>query len=100
MIKVRLLQQLPIYIIELDLCSLTERDVTQIFPLSLYKLLALNDQAQQFSTELDGIRMCHGCGKKAASLQRCLRRERREEERDSYEDNISLSGPSYVSHWK
>jgi hypothetical protein len=43
MIKVILLQQLPIYIIELDSCSLTERDITQIFPLSLYKLLALND---------------------------------------------------------
>ncbi|KAF4629215.1 hypothetical protein G7Y89_g8932 [Cudoniella acicularis] len=43
----------------------------KIFPLSLHKLLALNDQVQQFSTELDGIRMCHGCGKKAASLQRC-----------------------------
>jgi hypothetical protein len=71
MIKVRLPQQLPIYIIELDSCSLTERDVTQIFPLSLHKLLALNDQVQQFSIELDGIRMCHGCGKKAASLQRC-----------------------------
>jgi hypothetical protein len=46
MIKVRLPQQLPIYIIELDSCSLTERD-TQIFPLSLHKLLALNDQVQQ-----------------------------------------------------
>ncbi|KAI1419748.1 hypothetical protein F5Y12DRAFT_720345 [Xylaria sp. FL1777] len=43
----------------------------KIFPLSLDKLLALSDQFQQFSTELDGIRMCHGCGKKAASLQRC-----------------------------
>ncbi|CZR64408.1 uncharacterized protein PAC_14306 [Phialocephala subalpina] len=43
----------------------------KIFPLSLHKLLVLNDQVQQFSTELDGIRMCHGCGKKAKSLQRC-----------------------------
>ncbi|KAI1739551.1 heterokaryon incompatibility protein-domain-containing protein [Xylaria scruposa] len=43
----------------------------KIFPLPLHKLLALSDQFQQFSTELDGIRMCHGCGKKAASLQRC-----------------------------
>ncbi|KAI0914716.1 heterokaryon incompatibility protein-domain-containing protein [Ustulina deusta] len=43
----------------------------KIFPLPLDKLLALSDQFQQFSTELDGIRMCHGCGKKAASLQRC-----------------------------
>jgi hypothetical protein len=69
MIKVP--QQLPIYIIKLDACSLTKRDVTQIFPLSLHKLLALNDQIQQFSAELDGARMCHGCGKKAASLQQC-----------------------------
>ena len=44
MIKVP--QQLPIYIIKLDSCSLTERGVTQIFPLSLHKLLALNDQVQ------------------------------------------------------
>ncbi|KAI0183607.1 hypothetical protein EV127DRAFT_457403 [Xylaria flabelliformis] len=43
----------------------------KIFPLPLHKLLALNDQFQQFSTEHDGIRMCHGCGKKAASLKRC-----------------------------
>ncbi|MCJ1382121.1 hypothetical protein MMC17_005233 [Xylographa soralifera] len=43
----------------------------KIFPLALHKLLALKDQVQQFSTELDGIRTCHGCGKKAASLQRC-----------------------------
>ncbi len=69
MIKVP--QQLPIYIIKLDLCSLTERDITQIFPMSLHELLALNDQVQQFSIELDGIRLCHGCGRKAASLKRC-----------------------------
>lgn len=69
MIKVP--QKLPIYTIKLDLCSLTERDVTQIFPLSLHELLALNNQVQQFSIELDGIRMCHGCGRKAASLKRC-----------------------------
>jgi hypothetical protein len=67
MIKV---PQLPIYIIKLDSCSLTERDVTQIFPLSLHELLALNDQVQQFSIELDSIRMCYRCGKKAASLKR------------------------------
>ena len=69
MIKVP--QQLPIYVIKLDLCSLTERDATQIFPLSLHELLALNDQVQQFSIELDGIRTCHGCGRKAAFLKRC-----------------------------
>ncbi|KAE9367579.1 SET domain-containing protein [Stipitochalara longipes BDJ] len=43
----------------------------KIFPLSLHMLMALNDRVQQFSAELNGIRMCHGCGKKAASLQRC-----------------------------
>ena len=69
MIKVG--QQLPIYIVKLDSFSLTEHNVTQIFPLSLHELLALNDQVQQFSTELDGIRTCHGCGRKAASLKRC-----------------------------
>ena len=69
MIKVP--QKLPIYIIKLDLCSLTERDITQIFPISLHELLVLNDQVQKFSVELDGIRLCHGCGRKAASLKRC-----------------------------
>ncbi|MCJ1269911.1 hypothetical protein MMC22_009804 [Lobaria immixta] len=64
-------QQLPIFVIKLDLCLLTERNATQIFPLSLHELLALNDQVQQFSTEVDRIRMCHGCGRKAASLKRC-----------------------------
>ncbi|PMD33565.1 SET domain-containing protein [Hyaloscypha variabilis F] len=48
-------------------------EMIKIFPLSLDKLLALNDQVHQFSTELDGMRMCHGCGKKAASLQRCAK---------------------------
>ncbi|KAH6637398.1 hypothetical protein C7974DRAFT_140533 [Boeremia exigua] len=43
----------------------------KIFPLSLDKLLALNDQVQQFSAEIGGMRICHGCGKRAASLQRC-----------------------------
>jgi len=41
---IKVLQQLPIYIIKLNAYSLTKRNVTQIFPLSLYKLLALNDQ--------------------------------------------------------
>ncbi|KAK2053463.1 hypothetical protein LY76DRAFT_274506 [Colletotrichum caudatum] len=43
----------------------------KIFPLSLNKMLALNDQIQQFSTEINGMRICHGCGEKAAFLQRC-----------------------------
>ncbi|PMD28000.1 hypothetical protein NA56DRAFT_560672 [Hyaloscypha hepaticicola] len=45
----------------------------KIFPLSLHKLLALNDRVQQFSTEFDGMRVCHGCGKKAASLLKCVK---------------------------
>ena len=69
MIKVP--QKLPIYVIKLGSCSLIERGATQIFPLSLHELLAMNDQVQQYSIELDGIRMCHGCGRKAASLKRC-----------------------------
>ena len=71
MIKVRLPQQLLIYMIELDSCSLIKCDVTQIFSPLLHKLLALNDQVQQFLTELDDIKMCHRCSKKAASMQRC-----------------------------
>jgi len=43
----------------------------KIFPVSLHNLLALSDQVQQFSTEFDGLRICHGCGKKAASLKKC-----------------------------
>lgn len=43
----------------------------QIFPVSLSKLLDLSDQVQQFSTQVNGLRTCHGCGKKAASLNRC-----------------------------
>jgi len=45
----------------------------KIFPLSLKELLALSDQVQQFSTKLDGLRKCHGCGKKvpAASVKHC-----------------------------
>jgi hypothetical protein len=48
-------------------------NVTQVFPLSLHELLALNDQVQQFSTKLDGIGTCHGCGRKSASLKQCGR---------------------------
>jgi hypothetical protein len=34
-------------------------------------LLALSDDVQKFSVEFAGLRTCHGCGKKAASLQKC-----------------------------
>lgn len=56
---------------QFDTYLLTECYVTQIFPVSLHNLLALSDQVQQFSAEFDGLRICHGCGKKAASLNRC-----------------------------
>jgi hypothetical protein len=65
---IKVLQQLPFYTIGPDSFPLTRH---QIFPLSLHKLLALNDLVQQFSIEHDGIRTCHGCGKKEASLKRC-----------------------------
>ncbi|KAF2727774.1 SET domain-containing protein [Polyplosphaeria fusca] len=43
----------------------------KIFPVSLKKLLDLSDQIRRFSTDIDGIRMCHGCSKKSPSLKRC-----------------------------
>ncbi|KAF7955658.1 hypothetical protein EAE96_004584 [Botrytis aclada] len=45
----------------------------KIFPLSLEELFALNDQIQVFSTETNGLRMCHGCQIKSASLAPCKR---------------------------
>lgn len=59
--------------IKFDSHLLTERDVVQIFPVPLRNLLAINDLIQQFSIEIDGLRTCHGCSKKAASLQRCAK---------------------------
>jgi hypothetical protein len=50
---------------------LTSSAITQVFPISLAKLLELSDRVQQFSSEEDGVRTCHGCSKKAASLNRC-----------------------------
>ncbi|TGO32312.1 hypothetical protein BHYA_0329g00040 [Botrytis hyacinthi] len=43
----------------------------KIFRLSLKELFALNDQVQVFSTEANGLRMCHGCQNKSASLFKC-----------------------------
>ncbi|KAF1842000.1 uncharacterized protein K460DRAFT_370009 [Cucurbitaria berberidis CBS 394.84] len=43
----------------------------KIFPVSLKKLFGLNEQVQRFSPGIDGIKTCHGCGKKAASLNGC-----------------------------
>ncbi|KAF2465698.1 SET domain-containing protein [Lindgomyces ingoldianus] len=51
--------------------GLGDPQMLKIFPVSLKKLLELNDQVQKFSTKVDGIRTCHGCSKKAASLNRC-----------------------------
>ncbi|KAF2682896.1 hypothetical protein K458DRAFT_443613 [Lentithecium fluviatile CBS 122367] len=45
-------------------------EMMKIFPVSLDKLQKLSDQVQKFSTELDGLRTCHGCGKKEAFLKR------------------------------
>ncbi|KAF2807047.1 SET domain-containing protein [Mytilinidion resinicola] len=43
----------------------------KIFPLSLDRLQNLSENVQKFSTELDGVRICHGCGKKGTSLKQC-----------------------------
>ncbi|KAI1357914.1 hypothetical protein F5Y08DRAFT_333530 [Xylaria arbuscula] len=48
-----------------------EPRLIKIFPISLRNLLAFNDRIQHFSTVRDRMRTCHGCGKKAVSLQRC-----------------------------
>ncbi|KAK7888373.1 hypothetical protein LTR67_008719 [Exophiala xenobiotica] len=45
----------------------------KIFPLSLSELLELSDRVQQFSTEMNGTKTCHGCGNRAASLKKCAR---------------------------
>jgi hypothetical protein len=47
--------------------------IPQIFPLSLNTLLSLSDRVQKFSTDVNGIRPCHGCDKQAASLMKCAR---------------------------
>jgi hypothetical protein len=52
---------------------LTYFNVTKTFPMPLKTLLELNDNVQQFSRIVDGIRTCHGCGTKAACLNRCAR---------------------------
>ncbi|KAF2703701.1 hypothetical protein K504DRAFT_443597 [Pleomassaria siparia CBS 279.74] len=43
----------------------------KIFPLSLDRLQNLSETVQKFSTELDGVRICRGCGKKGTDLKRC-----------------------------
>lgn len=58
---------------ETSLGALMKFGVTKIFPIPLKELLELSDRVQQFSLKTDGIRTCHGCSKKAASLNRCGR---------------------------
>jgi hypothetical protein len=43
----------------------------KIFPVSLNRLLELSDRIQQSSVDVEGIKACNGCGKKAALSQRC-----------------------------
>ncbi|CCE29277.1 uncharacterized protein CPUR_02970 [Claviceps purpurea 20.1] len=46
----------------------------KIFPISLAKMLALNNEVQNFSfRQENGMRSCHGCGKNAvaSSMKRC-----------------------------
>ncbi|KAI1123473.1 hypothetical protein F5Y10DRAFT_286031 [Nemania abortiva] len=45
----------------------------KIFPVSFRNLLEINDLIQRFSAQVDGLRTCHGCEKKAASLQACAK---------------------------
>ncbi|KAF3910298.1 hypothetical protein ABW21_db0206599 [Orbilia brochopaga] len=45
----------------------------KIFPVPLDQLLVLSDKVQQYAAEVDGVRTCHGCDQKAASLQKCVR---------------------------
>ncbi|KAK6336449.1 hypothetical protein TWF696_002002 [Orbilia brochopaga] len=45
----------------------------KIFPVSLDKLLVLSDKIQKYAAEVNGVRTCQGCDRKAASLQRCAR---------------------------
>lgn len=43
----------------------------QIIPTSLDNLLTLSDIVQEFSTKVDGMNKCHGCGKKGSNLIKC-----------------------------
>ncbi|KAF2491422.1 SET domain-containing protein [Lophium mytilinum] len=45
----------------------------KIFHLSLDGLQSLSEKVQNVSTELDGVRTCHGCGQKGTSRKRCGR---------------------------
>ncbi|KAG6095254.1 hypothetical protein E4U30_002606 [Claviceps sp. LM220 group G6] len=52
----------------------TDPKMMKIFPISLAKMLELNDQVQKFSfPQQNGTSVCHGCGKNAAasSMRRC-----------------------------
>ncbi|KAG6250033.1 hypothetical protein E4U23_001709 [Claviceps purpurea] len=52
----------------------TDPEMTKIFPISLAKMLALNNQVKTFSIrQQNGVRTCHGCGNNSAasSMKRC-----------------------------
>ncbi|KAG6152521.1 hypothetical protein E4U51_000370 [Claviceps purpurea] len=52
----------------------TDPESIKIFPISLAKMLALNNEVQNFSfRQENGMRSCHGCGKNAvaSSMKRC-----------------------------
>ncbi|KAL2138078.1 hypothetical protein VTI28DRAFT_7496 [Corynascus sepedonium] len=45
----------------------------KIFPVALDELLSLSDRVQQCATQENGVRTCHGCGRKADTLKKCAR---------------------------
>ncbi|KAG6095256.1 hypothetical protein E4U30_002608 [Claviceps sp. LM220 group G6] len=52
----------------------TDLETIKIFPISLAKMLALNNQVQNFSVrQQNGMRTCHACGNNAvaSSMKRC-----------------------------
>ncbi|KAB5531354.1 hypothetical protein GE09DRAFT_973903 [Coniochaeta sp. 2T2.1] len=55
------------------LCPSTLTKYVQIFPVSLDALLTLSDEFKDLASLPEGTRMCHGCGKKGTSMQRCGR---------------------------
>ncbi|KAF4970075.1 hypothetical protein FSARC_2821 [Fusarium sarcochroum] len=45
----------------------------QVLPVSLDNLMLLSDKVQTHATLTDGMRTCHGCNKKSASLMKCAK---------------------------
>ncbi|KAF4999572.1 hypothetical protein FGRMN_2320 [Fusarium graminum] len=48
-----------------------EGGALDVFPVSLDKLLLLSDKVQDYATVTKGLRTCHGCDEKSASLREC-----------------------------